>query len=575
MKFKDVNQAARYILPLFAVLLCLHLLAGCAIAEDIEHSVIYSGENEFAGWPANEGLWRWGDEVLVGFNVTRVKQRDDYHNVDKEAYMWVNFARSTDGGETWTIEAHPEVSIPGYFAEDGYYVQRPGFKPIPDALPSPGNINFTHPDFALKARGDRFWYSYNRGHNWQGPYQLPHADKRFIKARTNYLVIDSQTAILFYEATDIPYDQGEHLRIMVMKTTDAGKTFNRIAWLTPDPLEGLEISQAKPAYACMPGVTMLDDGTMLAAVRWSIGRHKWTDLRASTDSGNTWKRRSIIFNRNNNPASLIDLGNGRVAAIYGYRNEPYGVRAKISEDAGKSWSKEFVLQDNGREWDLGYIRAALRSDGKILAIYYHTTVEHPDEFIACTIWDPPATTQPVRDLEIKDDGTIISRPTQFSMSQSGVSIDSSNPLFQHGRSDFTITGAFQTPPNEDGPNRFILDNMNSLGGFAVTIGRSDRSYKGKLYFNVMGPGKDDDKTLFSDQRVDDGRPHTFTVWVENEVMHMIVDGQTQSLTVNLGPTSTATAPPQAPTTIGGDFIGTIATLRVHPGKPDSNGGAQR
>jgi len=548
------------LVPMLAVLFAATVFAQPA---EVEHVVVYAGENEFAGWPANEGLWQWGDEMLVGFNLTRVRQRDDYHNVDTDAYMWVNFARSTDGGETWTLEAHPEVSIPGRLDDAGNYVQEPGHPPIPRASPSPGGIDFAHPDFALKARNARFWYSYDRGKNWEGPFELPRFDQRFIDARTNYITIDSQTALLFYEATNIPKDDGEHLRTMVVRTTDGGKTFERLAWLTPDPLgQGHGIGEAKPAYACMPGVVKMEDGTLLAAVRWSVARHKWTDLMASTDRGVTWTRRSIIFNRNNNPASLIDLGGGRVAAIYGYRNQPYGVRAKVSEDAGRTWSDEFVLVDDGREWDLGYIRAALRSDGRIAAIYYHTTEARPDEFIACTIWNPPGVTEAARQLAISDNGVIVAEPMTFDAERGGVVIESAHALLQPGRSDFTIRGAFRTPAVETNQNRALIDNLHALGGYTVAVGRADRGYRGKLFFTVHGPGEGDDLTVFSDGRVDDDRPHTFEATVRGGVMRLTIDGVAQSGIQTYGPGTTASSPPQAPIEIGAHFVGTIGELRV-------------
>lgn len=529
----------------------------------VEHSVVYAGNGEFAGWPANEGLWSWGDEVLVAFNVTRVKQRDDYHNVDQQAYMWVNFARSMDGGETWRLETHPEVSIPGGFDGEGNYVQQSGYPPIVQPMPCPGGIDFTHPDFALKARNDRFWYSLDRGHHWKGPYELPRFDQRFIDARTNYLVVDSRTLVLFCEATNIPREQGEHLRTMVVQTTDGGRTFQRIAWLTPDPLTH-DIQLAKHAYACMPGVVQFTDDTMLAAVRWRIADHKWTDLVASTDGGRTWDRRSVIFDRNNNPASLVPLGGGRLAAIYGYRNEPYGIRARISEDGGRTWSRPFILRDDGREWDLGYVRAARRSDGRILIVYYYTTDSRPDEFIASTIWDPPIETTPARQFAIRDDGTLIESPIRFDPADPGGVIGLQHPLLNPGRGDFAISGRFQTPPN-DGGNRVILDNLNGLSGFSVMVGRADRSYRGKLVFTVAGPGENDDVSLFSNGRVDDGRPHRFTVTVEGGTMRMVVDGVAQQQVAAYGAGTTATAPPQAPVTIGGNFVGTIDHLRVRPG----------
>ena len=344
-----------------------------------------------------------------------------------------------------------------------------------------------------------------------------------------------------------------------------GKTFERIAWLTPDPLN-VDISLAKPAYACMPGITGLKDGTVLAAVRWSIARHKWTDLFASTDGGKTWQRRSVIFNRNNNPASLVDLGGGRLAAVYGYRNKPYGVQAKISEDAGHTWSKPFVLCDDGREWDLGYIRTALRNDGKITAVFYHTTEERPDEFIQSTIWAPPSTTTAVRQLAVQGDGTIIDSPITFDGSQTGIVIDAEHPMLSHGRDDFTVTGRFQTPSNEREDNLGILDNKHGLGGFCVMVGRADRSYKGKLFVALAGPGEGDDLRLFSDERVDDNQPHDFRVEVRGGVVRMFVDGVEQKETAAYGPGTVATSPPMTPAAVGGAFVGRIDELRVTASK---------
>jgi len=35
--------------------------------------MIYHKPGQFAGWPANHGLWAWGDEILVGFSVGTYK----------------------------------------------------------------------------------------------------------------------------------------------------------------------------------------------------------------------------------------------------------------------------------------------------------------------------------------------------------------------------------------------------------------------------------------------------------------------------------------------------------------------
>jgi len=40
---------------------------GWLFAADVEHVTVYAEPNKFAGWPANNGMWAWGNEILVGF----------------------------------------------------------------------------------------------------------------------------------------------------------------------------------------------------------------------------------------------------------------------------------------------------------------------------------------------------------------------------------------------------------------------------------------------------------------------------------------------------------------------------
>jgi len=42
-----------------------------ADAPAIRHLTVYFREGEFAAWPANHGIWSWGDEILVGFQAAR------------------------------------------------------------------------------------------------------------------------------------------------------------------------------------------------------------------------------------------------------------------------------------------------------------------------------------------------------------------------------------------------------------------------------------------------------------------------------------------------------------------------
>ncbi len=93
---------------------------------------------------------------------------------------------------------------------------------------------------------------------------------------------------------------------------------------------------------------------------------------------------------NGNPPFLVKLKDGRLAITYGFRSEPYGIRARLSSDEGKSWSDEMTLRSGGGTWDLGYTRTVQRPDGKLVTVYYFNDHKDTERFIGATIWEAPA-----------------------------------------------------------------------------------------------------------------------------------------------------------------------------------------
>ncbi len=61
--------------------------SGPAIAGEppkVTHTIVYREAGRFGGWPANHGMWAWGDEILVGFSRGFYKDRGRYHHINKE-----------------------------------------------------------------------------------------------------------------------------------------------------------------------------------------------------------------------------------------------------------------------------------------------------------------------------------------------------------------------------------------------------------------------------------------------------------------------------------------------------------
>ena len=337
----------------------------------VQNVIVYYEPGRFAGWPANNGVWSWGDEILVGFHAGYYESSEDSHSIARDKPHRKLVARSLDGGETWNIEE------PQNFDEgDG------------EAAPLQVNIDFAHPDFAMQCSGAEFRISYNRGKTWQSTYKLP--GKR-LTSRTDYIVNGPTECLFFLSAKDERVEANLQDRAFCVRTTDGGKTINFLSWMTHDT----------SVRSVMPSTVRISENQLVSAMRRKKTFQRsdrpditqnWIDIYVSNDNGQSWKFLSKVADtdkgrRNGNPPSMVRLKDGRLCVTYGYRSLPYGIRAKLSEDNGKTWGEEIHLRDDGRTWDFGYTRTVQRSDGKLVTIYYYTTKEHPEQHIAATIWD--------------------------------------------------------------------------------------------------------------------------------------------------------------------------------------------
>ena len=350
---------------LVAAILAVAFGAPAAPPGVVKNVVVCKESGRFAGWPANNGLWAWGDEIVVGFIQGAFKNHKFGHAIDEDKPMTVLFARSLDGGETWRVEAST----------------------LSNAEPEecPGGIDFTAPDFVMALRMvnsaegySRFYCSTDRCHTWSGPCKLPAFDRKTVSARTDYLVLGKNDLIAFMTAAK---DNGREGRPFCTRTTDGGKTWEFVSWIAPEPA----------GFAIMPSTVRLGPDSFLTAIRRQEHQSGFLDLYRSDDTGKTWQFLSkAVETTGGNPPAMIKLKDGRIALTYGYREEPCGLRAKISTDDGKTWGDEIILRQDGGCWDLGYPRIMQRPDGKLVNVYYYNDAPDQERYIAATIWDPGA-----------------------------------------------------------------------------------------------------------------------------------------------------------------------------------------
>ena len=272
-----------------AVLASISYLFGAAPAASAplsvtaQHVMVFHQPDRFGGWPANHGIWSWGDEILVGFSAGYFKDLGpERHAIDRDKPEEHLLARSRDGGKTWTIENPSEKGalIPTGKALHGVTPPRLKEQPWRDC---PGGIDFTHPDFALTARmtdvnagPSRFSYSTDRGKNWHGPFKLPLFDQMGIAARTDYIVNGKNNCTLFLTASKADGREG---RPLCVRTTNGGKSWQFVSWICDDP----------KGYAIMPSTVRLDGKELLTAIRRRDDPKKWIETYRSLDDGKSWK----------------------------------------------------------------------------------------------------------------------------------------------------------------------------------------------------------------------------------------------------------------------------------------------
>jgi len=342
-----------------------------------ENYVAYYEPGRFAGWPANNGVWCWGNEILVGFSLGYHKTDvSGGHSIRDDMPSRVVLGRSTDGGKTWSLE-DPE----NLFGSEN------------DKSP---DINFAHPDFSMRITNSRYFVSYNRGKTWEGPYSITidtqGEEVGELTNRTDYLVLGPQKCLVFMSAETGTVEGDYQDRAFCVLTTDGGITFKFMGWMTQDTEK----------RSVMPSTAQVGKNHLVSVMRRkheeSFGDRpslvtNWIEAAESTDNGKTWVNIGKVADtdrgeRNGNPPAMVRLSDERLCVAYGYREYPYGIRMKVSKDNGKTWGKECVIRADGATWDLGYCRMVINADGKLVIIYYFTTEEKYEQHIAVSIIDP-------------------------------------------------------------------------------------------------------------------------------------------------------------------------------------------
>ncbi len=349
------------------------------VVRKISDLVIYKDAQFYSSFPSV--VKAKNGEFLVAFRRApdrKIFGEPGTNHVDPNSYLVQ--VRSKDG-ENWTKE--PELIYAHPFGGS----QDPCLLKLRDGtllctsygwafvLPS-GVQNLKEPYFITGGRafflGGYLLRSTDHGKSWQGPIYPPHIDPEIhysalgmpLPAYNRGALYEGKSGRIFWvvAATDAqtPKKTSNYLLI----SDDGGSTWK---------YSGLVAADEKASFN-ETSVYETPKGDIVAFMR-TANMDDQACIARSTDGGKTFQWVKMGFQ--GHPLNALRLPDERVLLTYGYRHEPYGIRARIlnPECTDFATAPEIILRDDGINGDLGYSWPVLLDKNRVLVVYYFSTTD--------------------------------------------------------------------------------------------------------------------------------------------------------------------------------------------------------
>ncbi|MCF7688863.1 MAG: glycoside hydrolase [Cephaloticoccus sp.] len=348
----------------------------------VKDLIIYEDARFYAAFPSV--VRRPDGEVLVAFRRApdrRIWGQDKITHVDPNSYLVL--VRSRDG-ETWTKE--PELiyadAIGGsqdpcllqlrdgtlLCASYGWtfiptariaQLKQPVFSPVPDVVFNGG--------YLVKSN--------DGGRTWQGPVYPPRIPTEILldpygkplPAYNRGAMVEGRDGRIFWVCAAHETAGSHHTNNHLLISEDKGQSWRYSCPVATDA----RISFNETSIYETPA------GDLVAFLRTADFDDEACIAR-STDGGKSFQPwQGMGFQ--GHPLQALRLPDDRVLLVYGYRHEPFGIRARIlnAECTDYATAPEMILRDDAGTGDIGYPWSVQLDATHVLVTYYYNLADGP------------------------------------------------------------------------------------------------------------------------------------------------------------------------------------------------------
>ncbi|MFW5798908.1 MAG: sialidase family protein [Planctomycetota bacterium] len=344
--------------------------------------VVYRSDDSYCGPISMLARLASGDIVLV---FREARWRGEVTHFDPTTHM--SMLRSRDDGVTWFGQVTPDAAggngVTVTQLSDGTVLGTCFhwlFAPVDQAGCLDGRTRRREvPMFGLACAlgGVHVVRSQTDGYTWSAPHPVPEPGG-WAESFTFGAVVELPDGDLLMPCTASRSDHGR-AHGLVLRSGDGGWSWGNPVGLTEEVPGEVNFHETR--------MVLCPSGTLLAMHRTPRGNYF---RNRSTDGGRTWSATEDtgIWCGGSSPPDLRVLADGRLLLSRGYRRDPFGVRAYISQDDGASWPQEVVLRDDGPDRDVGYPSTVQLDDGSLLTVYYWHGDDGP-RHLQATRWEIP------------------------------------------------------------------------------------------------------------------------------------------------------------------------------------------